>query len=208
VPLYFQFVNGDDGTQSAIRLLPFVCVYVAVVTACGRFMGRTGWYIYWYIASGVFLVLGSALMYTVKSSTPKANIYGYCVLLAIGTLTSQAGYAVGPTLVQPNRIHEVLQFMNVSQGQSLLLGLAIASAIFQNRTFDKLHDLFSPMGYSDGEIRGAIAGARSTILTGATPEIRERALDIIVRAIDDVYIMVIAAGTVYVICSCFLPHKR
>ncbi|TGO15511.1 hypothetical protein BTUL_0039g00270 [Botrytis tulipae] len=42
VPLYFPFVNGDDGTKSAIRLLPFVCCFFATVYNCGRFMEKTG----------------------------------------------------------------------------------------------------------------------------------------------------------------------
>ena len=208
VPLYFQFVNGDTGTESAIRLLPFVCFYLATIYSCGGFMGKTGYYIYWYIASGIFLVIGSALMHTVQLHTPVANIYGYTILLALGTTTSQAGYAVAPTIVPLNRVHEALQFMNVAQGQSLLLGLTIASAIFQNRTFDNLRTIFSTLGYSDAEIRGAVAGARSMILTDASPDVREQALNIIIRVIDDIYFMIIAAGSLYVICSCFLPRKK
>ena len=208
VPLYFQFVNGDTGTQSAVRLLPFVCFYVSTVTACGLFMAKTGYYIYWYIASGIFLLIGSALMYTVRLDTPVTHIYGFTILLALGTTTSQAAYAIGPSLVSPDRIHEVLQFMNISQGQSLLLGLTIASAIFQNTTLDRLRDVFAPLGYSDTEIREVIAGARSSLLADVSPEVREQALDSIVRSIDDVYVMVIAAGALYVVCSCFLPRKR
>lgn len=210
VPLYFQFVNGDDGTKPAIRLLPFVCCFFATVYNCGRFMEKTGYFIYWYLASGLFLVVGGALMYTytVHLGISVANICGYTILLAFGTTTSQAGYALAPMMVLPNRIHEAIQFMNIAQGQSLLLGLTIASAIFQNRTFDGLRPVFSPLGYSDAEIKAAVAGAKSTLLADASPEVRLQALKIIIKAIDDVYLMVTAAGVLYVICSCFLPRKR
>lgn len=142
VPLYFQFVQGETGTQAAVRLLPFVSFSGASLNFCGYFMPRTGYIIIWYIASGVFLVVGAALMHVVDLSTPVGNIYGYSILIALGTTTSQAGYAVAPTLVPLNRIHEAIQLMNAAQGQSLLLGLTIASAIFQNRVFSGLQAIF------------------------------------------------------------------
>ena len=208
VPLFFQFIQGDTGTQAAVRLLPFVCFFGASLNFCGYFMPRTGYYIVWYIASGVFFVIGAALMHSVNLSTPVANIYGYSILIGLGTTTSQAGYAVGPTLVPPNRIPEVLQLMNAAQGGSLLLGLTIASAIFQNRAFNGLHAIFSPLGFSDADIRQAVAGARSTLLTDANAQVREQALNAIVQTIDSVYLMVVAAGALYIVCSCFLPRTK
>jgi hypothetical protein len=208
VPLYFQFVNNDSGTQSAIRLLPFVSFYFATVYCCGRFMGQTGYFILWFIASGIFLTIGGALMYTVKLGTHVANIYGYTILTALGTATSQAAYALAPTMVTPNRIPEAIQFMNIAQCGSLLLALAIANAIFQNGVFDGLRKIFEPLGHSDKDISGAIAGARSTLLTGSSTEVRREALDVITQTTDNVYLMVVAGGALFLVCSCLLPRKR
>ena len=208
IPLYFQFVQGDSGTQSAVRLLPFVSFFGASLNFCGYLMPKTGYYIIWYIASGVFLVIGAALMHVVSLSTPVANIYGYSILIALGTTTSQAGYAVAPTLVPLNRIHEAIQLMNAAQGQSLLLGLTIASAIFQNRAFSDLRAIFLPLGYSDTDIRQAIAGAKSTLLLDSPPQIKEQALNVVVQTIDNVYLMIVAAGALYIVCSCFLPRTK
>jgi hypothetical protein len=98
--------------------------------------------------------------------------------------------------------------MNIAQGQALLLGLVIASSIFQNRTFAGLKDVFGPLGYSDADIREAIAGAKSRLLTDASPDVREQALNVIIHSIDDIYFMVISAGALYVVCSVFLPRTR
>ncbi len=208
IPLYFQFVNGDNGIDSAVRLLPFVCFYVATILICGSFMAKTGYYMFWYLASGIFMVIGAALMYTVRRETSFPNIYGYSILLGLGMTTTQAGYAIGPTTVAPNRVHEVIQFMNISQGQAQLLGLTIASAIFQSLTFDGLKEVFAGQGYSDTEIRSATLGAGSTLLTHASPELKDKALDVIVHAIDSAYAMSIAAGVLYVVCSCFLKREK
>ncbi|KAH8693250.1 MFS transporter [Talaromyces proteolyticus] len=208
IPLYFQFVHGDSGIISAVRLLPFICFYVATILLCGYLMPKTGYYILWYLASGIFMLIGAALMYTVRYDTNPANIYGYSILLGLGMSTTQAAYAVGPTLVAPERVAECIQFMNIAQGQSQLLGLAIASAIFQSQTIDGLVALLAGQAYSLDEIRDAIAGAQSSLLSELSPELRRKALDIIVHSVDDIYVMAIAAGALYIIASCFLPRHK
>lgn len=208
IPLYFQFVQGDSGTMSAVRLLPFMCFYVVTILLCGYFMPRTGYYMVWYLVSGIFILVGAALMYTVHYDTKPANIYGYSILLGIGMTTTQAAYSVGPRIADPKRIPECIQFMNIGQGQSQLLGLAIASAIFQSQTSNGLNALLADKGYSEADIQSAIAGARSTLLEELPPDLKAKALDVIVNSIDKIYIMAIAAGALYIIASCLLPIHR
>ena len=208
IPLYFLFVHGDSGTQAAVRLLPFTCFYVATILLCGAAMGRTGYHMVWYLISGIFITCGGATMYTVRAGTPAANVYGYAILLGLGMTTTQAGYAVGPLLVKPDRVAEVIQFLNISQGQSQLIGLTIASAIFQSISFSGLKTVLARTRYSDSEIQAAIAGAKSTVLQTTTPELRAKCIGVIVRSIDDAWVLVIAAGALYTLCSCFLTRKR
>ena len=208
IPLYFLFVQGDSGTQAAVRLLPFVCFYVATILLCGATMGRTGYHMLWYLGSGIFLTVGGALMYTVRAETSAAHVYGYSVLLGLGMATTQAGYAVAPLLVKADRVPEVIQFLNISQGQSQLIGLTIASAIFQSITYSGLKRVLAGTGYPDSEIQAAIAGAKSTVLETATPELRARCIDVIVHSIQNAWVLVIAAGALYTLCSCFLTRKR
>ncbi|KAK4186657.1 major facilitator superfamily domain-containing protein [Podospora australis] len=208
IPLYFLFVEGDSGVEAAVRLLPYICFYVATILTCGAIMGRTGYHNVWYLLSGLFMVAGGAAMYTVHRGTSTAAINGYTVLLGMGMATSQAGYAVGNLLVKPDRVAEMIQFLNISQGQSQLIALAIASAIFQTQTFSGLKEILAGEGYADEEIRAAIAGARSAVLENASPEVRERCVDVIVESISKIWILVIAAGVLYSICSLGLTRTR
>ena len=208
IPLYFLFVQGDSGTQAAIRILPFICFYVTTILVCGATMGRTGYHMLWYLASGIFLTCGAATMYTVHAETSARKIYGYEVLLGIGMATTQAGYAVAPRLVKAERVPEAIQFLNISQGQSQLIGLTIASAIFQTITYSGLRRVLAGTGYPDSEIQAAIAGAKSAVLETATPELRQQCLDVIVHSIGKVWVLVVAAGSLYTLCACFLTRSR
>ncbi|KAL1855510.1 hypothetical protein Plec18170_004230 [Paecilomyces lecythidis] len=208
IPLYFQFVHGDSGIMSAVRLLPFVCFYVVTILSCGYLMPKTGYYMVWYLVSGAFMLIGASLMYTVGYDTAPSKIYGYSILLGVGTTTTQAAYAVAPTVVAADRVTEAIQFINFSQGQGLLLGLTIASAIFQSLAINGLSDQLAGTGASKADIQGAIAGSKSKLLERLSPELKSKALGVIVNSIGNVYIMVIAAGALYVVSSCLLKRKR
>jgi hypothetical protein len=43
IPLFFQFVHGDTGVQSAVRLLPLICIGVAANMLQGVMMPRFGY---------------------------------------------------------------------------------------------------------------------------------------------------------------------
>ncbi|KAL4919167.1 MFS general substrate transporter [Aspergillus aurantiobrunneus] len=208
IPLYFLFVHGDTGTEAAVRLLPFICIYVATILTCGAVMGRTGYHSLWYLFSGICMTCGGATMHTVRYDTPAAKVYGYSILLGFGMTTTQAGYAVGAVLVQPDRVSELIQYMNISQGSSQMIGLAIASCLFQSLGFRRLHNILGDGEYSNTDIRAALAGARSELLQTVTPEVRAQCVDAIVKTIGDVWTMVIAAGALWTLCSLFLARMR
>jgi len=61
----------------------------------GYFLPRIGCYSAMYLVTGILLTCGGTAVYTVTINTPAANVYGYSVLLAIGSgFTFQAGYAM------------------------------------------------------------------------------------------------------------------
>ncbi|KAH8736400.1 major facilitator superfamily domain-containing protein [Ilyonectria robusta] len=208
IPLYFLFVHGDTGTEAAIRLLPFICFYITAIMGCGYAMPRTGYPMIYYLLSGVLLTAGGAAMYTIKADSPASHTYGFSALVGFGLTISQAGYAVAGGIVKPERMADVIQFLNISQGQSQMLGLAIASAIFQSKAFEGMSVVLDGQGFTTEEIRAAIAGSQSKVLQSISPELRERCLNVLVETIADIWIMVIVAGALLTICACFMSRKR
>ncbi|KAI0182378.1 major facilitator superfamily domain-containing protein [Xylaria flabelliformis] len=207
IPFFRLFVDGASGTRAAVALLPFISFYVASVLICGAIMSRTGYHMVWFLVSGLFITAGGAAMYTVTKETANANFVGYTILLGVGLTTSQASYAVGNELVEPSLAADLIQLINISQGSSQLIGLAIASTIFQTQAFDGIRQILGPE-YTSDNIQAAIAGARSNLLSSVQPEIRDAIIDVIVGAINKVWILVIAAGAVHTACSIFLTRSR
>jgi hypothetical protein len=72
--------------------------------------------------SGVLILIGVALMFTVDIHTSAAKVYGHSVLIAIGTgLSSQASYCVAPVRVamdprfEPRMVPDAIEFINRAQ---------------------------------------------------------------------------------------------
>lgn len=208
IPLHYLFVKGETGTEAAVRLLPFIFLYITAIMVCGYGLPRVGYHWAWFLVSGLFLTAGGAGMYTIEADTPTSHTYGFSVLLGIGLTVTQAPYALAPHMVKPDRISEVIQFLNNAQGQSQMLGLLIASAVFQSEALEGMKKALSGEGYSEEEIQGAIAGSHSEILQEMEPEMRARALDVIVHTIQHEWVMVITAGAVLTICALFVTKKR
>ncbi|EFR04035.1 hypothetical protein MGYG_07041 [Nannizzia gypsea CBS 118893] len=210
IPLFFQFTRGDSAIAAAVRLLPFVMVAITFIMSSGALMPVFGYYMPWYFISGVFLVAGSSLMYTVDAHTPTANIYGYSVLLAIGAGSiAQAAYSVAAAKVKGSEVNQAVTFINLAQLGAAVLCLAISGTIFQNLAIRNLEAALAQYGdYSRAQLISAIAGAKSDILIHGTPEVKEAAINAIIAAMKNVYVSLIAAGGTVLVTSLFLKREK
>jgi len=210
IPLYFSFARGDSGIEAAVRLLPFICVVIFACLLNGALMPKYGFYLPWYIVSGVFLTIGGSLMYAlVDASTSPSKIYGYSVILAIGAgISQQAAYSVAPAKVGFQRASDAVGFINVSQIGAIVIALTISYATFQNIGFSHVSAALVGQGFSAEDIHAALAGAKSDIFTNVSPEVRQQVIAGIVKAINDGYILVIVSGIVTLIASLFMRWER
>jgi hypothetical protein len=212
IPIFFQFTLNDGALKAAVRLLPFIIIAISSVMLNGALMPQTGYYKPWYITSGIFILIGGALMFTVDAQTSPARVYGYSVLIACGTgLSCQAAYSVAPVKVVtdsrygPQMVPDAIGFINMAQIGSIVHALAISGTIFQNLAFQYLSQALTGMGFTDAQLHSAISGTQSGLLANASAEVRALAVAAIIKAMDRVYILVIVAGVLCLIAS--LPMK-
>ncbi|KAH8704708.1 major facilitator superfamily domain-containing protein [Talaromyces proteolyticus] len=210
IPLYFQFVHGENGITSAVRLLPFIFLFVLAVLMNGIIMPRSGWYMPWFGVGTVLITIGSALMHAlVNSHTGNGAIYGYSVLLAIGCgLTIQAAYSIAPAKVGPARTADTVSFINSAQIGGVTIALSISGTVFQNIAYQRIQTATVGMGFTSADIHGAISGTKSIVFDNTSPEVRAQVIEGIVDAISQVYIMVISAGALGIVCSILLPREK
>jgi MFS family permease len=209
IPLYFSFVHNDTNVEAAVRLLPFICVTIFFIMLNGGLMPKFGYYMPWYFLSGVFLLIGGSLMYTVDVDTSNAAIYGYSVLTAIGAGASQqAAYSIAQAKVSVNRIADAIGFINTAQIGSIVIALTITGTVFQSLGFRHVSAALEGLDFSPAQIHAALAGAKSDVFTTVSPAVREKVVEGIVKAISDAYILVIVAGAVTLVSSLLMKREK
>ncbi|KAI9859548.1 MAG: hypothetical protein M1824_003714 [Vezdaea acicularis] len=207
IPLFFQFVKNDKALEAGVRLLPFVVLLITAVMANGILMTKYGYYMPWYVFAGVFTIIGAALMYTVDEHTTTARIYGYSILLAIGSgAACQASFSVAQAKVAPMDIPSAVGFITCAQIAGVTIALAIANSIFLNQSANNIRTILPDVPLET--VRSAISGVGSQFFNTLNADQKAAVLHIIIASIGRTYILAITAGCVLLILSVFMPREK
>ncbi|KAF2092920.1 MFS general substrate transporter [Rhizodiscina lignyota] len=210
IPLFFAFVHNTNGIHSAVHLLPFICVAITVAFFGGILLPTAGRYMPFYLVSGSFQLIAACLFFTqINTDTSSAKIYGFSALMGVGAgLTQQAAFSISPMLVPADRASDALNFISLAQTSGILLSLTISSAVFQNVGFRNLQNALRGLDLPAADIHAALAGAKSDLLTTLPPAFREKAIVAIVNALRDGYLLVVAGGSIAIVCALLMKRGR
>ncbi|KAH8645408.1 major facilitator superfamily-domain-containing protein [Xylariales sp. PMI_506] len=210
IPIYFQFVHGDGALMAAVRLLPFVTIFVTVNVSAGYMLSRIRIYMPIYIVSGILLTLGGALLTVyLDPSTPVGVIYGLTIITAAGTgLTTQLGYAIATLTVPTKDIGDAISLQNISQVGSYVIALAIAGQIFQSEAVANLEAVLDGLGFSHDDIVNAVAGAQSALFEQLSGDLRTAAVLAITKAMQKSFVLLSIGGGVLLIAAMLMKRER
>ncbi|TVY20068.1 Efflux pump patC [Lachnellula arida] len=207
VPIFFQFTRNDTALEAGVRLLPFIMLMIFSVIANGAILSAYGYYMPWYFAGGLLVVVGGALMYTVDQSTSIARVYGYTILIGFGDgLFAQASFSIAQAIVDPALIASAVGFITCAQVSGSTIALAISNSVFLNKSQTSIQAILPQTPIK--EIQEAIAGAGSAFVKSLSPEIRDQVLDAIVTAMSKTYVLVITAGALVTVLSLAMKREK
>lgn len=207
VPLYFQFTRGDSAITAAVRLLPLIFVLSAAILANGHLMARFGYFQPWYIFGSVLTLVGGVMLSRIHADTPEGQIYGFEILVGIGTgCFIQAGYAVIQAVTPPEDMAYAISFMMLAQLSGIALGLAISGAVFVNDAIANLTAVLP--GVSREQLQMAISGTSGDYLSSLSEELRSAATNAIVEALRKVFIPVYVAAAFSLVLSVLFTKRK
>ncbi|WYZ36517.1 hypothetical protein EsH8_II_000023 [Colletotrichum jinshuiense] len=207
IPLYFQFVKGDGALEAGFRLLPLIMFMVTTSIVNGLLMPRYGWIPVWYIGGSFLALIGTAMMYTVSSTTPNANIYGYNILVGTGMgCYIVAGFAIVQSLVPAHDIANAVGAMTISQDLGMVLFLAISGSIFHNVAVDKVGKALPHV--SPNEIGNFIAGTSSSAFQALSDVEKTLVIREIASAMKSIWAFFLASAALSVVCSVSLLKTK
>jgi hypothetical protein len=207
IPLYFQFTQNDTALKAGVRLLPFVCFEVLGTVASGVFLQEVGYYLPLYLLGGMLSLVGGILFYFVRAGTGTAAIYGYSVLVGLGTgLFVQTSYPVAQLQVPAAQIPRVVAFLGYGQIVGIALSLSISSSVFLNTATNKISEVL--LDIPRNVVQQAVTGTGGSFLAELEEHDRGLVLKAISETIGNIYGMVIAAAGFSIILSMFTRWER
>lgn len=209
VPLLFVFTRGDDPLDAAVRLLPFIVVFIVCVMVAGATLPLSGRYSLYYIFGSTLIIAGSALMFTVRDGTSISNVYGYEVLIAAGAgLTFQNGYAVASVKVSEKEKSDAIGFINTAQIGTTALALAIASCLYQNLGVQFLGNALEQYDLPRQVLQALLGGAGSEVLSSLPASAGGVVIETVAYTIARIFGMAIAAGALLLVASVAMRHEK
>ncbi|KAK5167531.1 uncharacterized protein LTR77_007230 [Saxophila tyrrhenica] len=209
IPLLFVFTRGDDPLDAAVRLLPFIVVFIFFVMLAGATLPLVGRYSLYYILGGALIISGSALMFTVRDDTSIGKVYGYEILIAAGAgMTFQNGYGVASVKVKEEDKSNAIGFINTAQIGTTALALAIASCLYQNLGVSALKSALSAYDLPTPLLQAALGGAGSDVLSSLPARVQEIVVSTVAHTIARIFGMSIAAGALLFVAALVMKHEK
>ncbi|KAL6900595.1 major facilitator superfamily domain-containing protein [Trichoderma evansii] len=208
IAIYFQFVRNDSSLEAAVRLLPFIILFIVANLGSGYLLPKVNRYIILYVIAGVFLTIAGSLLYVYITPTTKpAIIYGLSIIEGIGAgISAQVGFSIATLEADPKDAAHALTLQNFGQLGAGVIALVVAGQVYQTTAIRGLTEALAPAGYTAAQIEDAAAGAQSVVFQGLTGDLRDKAIIAVTVAVQKVFILLIVAGAASLIAA--LGMKR
>ncbi|KAL3464521.1 major facilitator superfamily domain-containing protein [Aspergillus heterothallicus] len=210
-PLFFSFARGHGALQQTVRLLPFILVFIVVVILVGGSLPIIGRYNVIYFIAGVATIAGGAAMATTISSTvSESQVMGLEAVIGIGLGCSfQHGVGISNVInkVPQERVDSTILF-NMAQMGAIAISLSIAGSIFQNVGYALLADALGGRGYTEEDIRQALAGVSSVVWQSKDPDVLKDGVDAVSKVIAREFYLVVAGGAMCLMCALVMKREK
>ncbi|KAJ9144540.1 Major facilitator superfamily transporter [Pleurostoma richardsiae] len=208
-PIFFAFTRGFSPVGAAVRLLPYICTFVAFVVLTAGLVPVVRRAPPFYVAGGALIAVGAGLQTRLEPSTREGAVMGHDALIGAGVgCLWQTGVGVMTPTIPPARRMDAVGLFIVMQLGGVALMLSVAGAVFENVGYTFLRDAIGGFGYSEQDIRQALAGVDSKIWTDGSSEVVMLAVGAVTRVIARLHYLVLAAGLLTVACGCAMSWEK
>jgi len=173
----------------------------------GILLSKLGYYAPFYIIGSGLGVISSAFLFRTNAETSDAMIYVFTALMGLGSgIHAQAGFSIAQVKVPKEQVGQAIAFLSTGQLIGVVVNLTICGTVMLNTAISGLTNLLPDV--SPEVIESIVAGTAGEIFQTLPPDVRTLALNLIVNAINKVYIVTLTAASVGFVCSLLLKHDR
>ncbi|KAH8892755.1 major facilitator superfamily transporter [Thozetella sp. PMI_491] len=207
-PLLYSFSRGMAPIPVAVHMLPYLGTFIGFVLITGALLPVIGRYKIIYTVSQAVALIAAVFITRLDASSSLSLIMG---------LSALAGAGVGPgfqsslsivRVMHPDHYLDSAILANIAQFLPVGMVLAIAGAIFENVGFRELKETVGGFGFSDDDIREALAGVDSGLFEAKDPRIIQLAVQFIAKTIAKTQYTAVAGAALGFTISLMLSAQK
>lgn len=205
-PVFFAFARGHSPVESAVRFLPFIGVFIAGTLISGGLLPVIGRYKIMYMIGGPIILTAGALITTqMDPSISETAVMGFEALLGFGVgMVFSYSMPISTAVLPPEEYFAAACLSNLSTLGTISISLSIAGSVFQNMG----HKLLREAGFDDNDIELALGGVASPAWKNSDSATQEQAVSAVTWAINTVFYLVLASGTICTIASLAMKWEK
>lgn len=196
IPFYFQAVLGTNAEDSGVRNLPLLVTMLFAPIASGALINFVGYYVPFMWIGALFTLIGSSLLFTIRSTTSKAALDGYQFLAGLGLgMCNQIPFSAVQYILPPDQMIMGSALVSFCNSLGPALGISIGQAIFAATLVGRLRDI---PGVDAADVVKAGATNLEAVLT---PEVLPIAREAYNYALTRAFTLAIACSAAALLCS-------
>ncbi|KAJ3093377.1 hypothetical protein HK100_006640 [Physocladia obscura] len=155
-PIWFQIVKGSTATQAGIKTIPNVAGLVFFAILSGIVGSVTGYYFPFVVLSSILFAVGSGLISTMNEYSANWKQIVFLIIAGGGPGSGfQSVLMAAQTSVAQEVVASVTATSNFFQTIGAVVGIAIASSLFNNNLIGNIQDAFVAYNTSLAELQPA-----------------------------------------------------
>ncbi|KAJ7775383.1 transporter [Mycena metata] len=205
LPILYQAARNSSATHSGIDILPFMLGLIITTIITGQVVGKSGYYYPFLLVGAAFIIIGSALLYTINTTTTTAKLIGFQILVGVGT-----GMGLQNTIVATQTEFMATPFL-IGQATSMVsfskfLGGTIALGIAEPVLSTELSKFL--LKYAPNAPAAVVKNSPTAIWTALDKDLIPGVVESYTRALRIVFILGVPAGAFCLISAFFIKNIR
>ncbi|KAJ3115013.1 hypothetical protein HK100_001493 [Physocladia obscura] len=140
-PLWFQIVKGDSATKAGVATIPLILGLVVLSIVSGGVATVTGYFWPFLPFAGIIIAVGGGLMTTLKEDAANWQQIFYLIIAGCGIGSAVQTNLIAAQVSAPVELMSIVTATtNFFQTIGAVIGLAIASSIFNNSLANNIQD--------------------------------------------------------------------
>lgn len=209
LPLYMQAVKEMSPTRSGLALLPMIVGIFSASIPSGQLMSRTGRYKQYPIISAVMVALAMFLLSTISTTTPYWQLAIYMFVMGAGLgLSMQIVVTAAQNSVPRRHMGTATSTMTFFRSMGGAIGTAVFGAVLTSRLKTHLADTIPNATQSVVDQLAKAANSVQALHKLPSPQPRGWALESLVKAMDDVFLVAIPFVALALVIALITPEQK